>query len=120
MTIYRPSFVPPWDCPEAARSEAADELASMSIRDLFQIALGTATALKGVPGIEGSTRELFDRCADAMLDVYTAPKNSDLGPRDFAKARQEIWEGAHPRPPEPTFAEFVAKMKVPAGIVKVV
>ena len=119
MTIIQ-RHIPSWDCPEAARSEAADELASMSIRDLFQIALVAATALKGIPGIEGSTRELFDRCADAMLDFYTAPKNSDLGARDYARIREQVYSEAHPKPPATTYAEFVSRMPLPAGIVKVV
>jgi hypothetical protein len=110
--------IPAWDCVEAQRAASAHELALASIRDVFKLALFAATALKGVPGIEGSKREIYDRCCDSYLDIYEAPANADIGPVDFKKLRAEIWDGEHPAPPTPTFADFVAKMKVPARIVR--
>jgi hypothetical protein len=110
--------IPTWDCVEAERAEAADQLAGMSITDICKVALMAATALKGVPGIEGSIREIYDRCCDSYLDIYEAPANANIGKPDFKKLRAEIWEGEHPAPPTPTFGDFVAKMKVPARIVR--
>ena len=110
--------IPAWDCVEAQRAASAHELALASIRDVFKLALFAATALKGVPGIEGSKREIYDRCCDSYLDIYEAPANADIGPVDFKKLREAIWEGEHPAPPTPTFGDFVAKMKVPARIVR--
>lgn len=73
--------IPAWDTLEAQRAEAAHELALAAIRDVFKLALVAATALKGVPGIEGSKREIYDRCCDSYLDVYETPANADIGPR---------------------------------------
>ena len=110
--------IPAWDTVEMQRAEAAHELSLAAIRDVFKLALFAATALKGVPGIEGSKREIYDRCCDSYLDIYEAPANANIGKPDFKKLRAEIWDGEHPAPPAPTFGDFVAKMKVPARIVR--
>ena len=111
--------IPAWDCVEAQRAEAAHELALAAIRDVFKLALFAATALKGVPGIDGSKREIYDRCCDSDLDVYETPANADIGPCDFKKLRAEIWEGVHPAPPSPTFGDYAAKMKPPVFVREV-
>lgn len=111
--------IPAWDNLEAERAEAADQLAGMSITDVCKIALMSATALKGVPSIEGSIREIYDRCCDSFFEVYEAPLRADLGPADFRRLREAVWEGEHPKPPSPTFGDYVAKMKPPVFVREV-
>lgn len=111
--------IPTWDCVEAERAEAADQLAGMSITDICKVALMAATALKGVPGIEGSIRDIYDRCCDSFFDVYEAPTKSDLSRAQRDKLREAVWSGEHPAPPSPTFGDYVAKMKPPVFVREV-